>query len=116
MGIADAGERRHGPGRGAVQPRPIVIEQLGGLPAVEEMEFLIRVVRDVLIHPDDLALERGFERFLGCHGVRHTGSSGAQSERTARWSYGIAELLTNASRVPSGDHDGTLIVPCPPYT
>ena len=30
--------------------------------------------------------------------------------------YGIVELLTNASRFPSGDHDGTLIVPWPPYT
>ena len=29
--------------------------------------------------------------------------------------YGIPELLTNARRFPSGDHDGTLIVPCPPY-
>ena len=29
---------------------------------------------------------------------------------------GSAELLTNAIRVPSGDHDGTLIVPWPPYT
>ena len=28
--------------------------------------------------------------------------------------YSIAVLLTNASIVPSGDHDGTLIVPCPP--
>jgi hypothetical protein len=26
------------------------------------------------------------------------------------------ELLTNASRFPSGDHEGTLMVPCPPYT
>jgi hypothetical protein len=25
-------------------------------------------------------------------------------------------LLTNASRPPSGDHEGTLIVPWPPYT
>ena len=25
-------------------------------------------------------------------------------------------LLTKASFVLSGDHDGTLIVPCPPYT
>jgi len=29
---------------------------------------------------------------------------------------GSAVLLTNAMRVPSGDHDGTLIVPCPPKT
>jgi hypothetical protein len=29
-------------------------------------------------------------------------------------SYSIAVLLTNASIVPSRDHDGTLIVPCPP--
>lgn len=28
---------------------------------------------------------------------------------------GIAVWLTKASRFPSGDHDGTLIVPCPPY-
>lgn len=28
----------------------------------------------------------------------------------------IAVLLTNAIRRESGDHDGTLIVPCPPYT
>ena len=28
----------------------------------------------------------------------------------------IAVLLTKAMRVPSGDHDGTLIVPCPPKT
>ena len=28
--------------------------------------------------------------------------------------YGTPELLTNASRFPSGDHDGTLIVPWPP--
>ena len=28
----------------------------------------------------------------------------------------ICELLTNAIRVPSGDHDGTLIVPWPPKT
>src|ERR1051325_10680280 len=28
--------------------------------------------------------------------------------------YGIPELLTKASRFPFGDHDGTLIVPCPP--
>ena len=27
-----------------------------------------------------------------------------------------AELLTKASRLPSGDQEGTLIVPCPPYT
>ena len=26
----------------------------------------------------------------------------------------IAVLLTNAMRLPSGDHDGTLIVPWPP--
>lgn len=25
-------------------------------------------------------------------------------------------LLTKATRLPSGDHEGTLIVPCPPYT
>src|SRR4030081_971629 len=30
--------------------------------------------------------------------------------------YGVAELLTNARRAPSGDHEGTLIVPWPPYT
>ena len=27
-----------------------------------------------------------------------------------------SELLTKATYLPSGDHDGTLIVPCPPYT
>lgn len=27
----------------------------------------------------------------------------------------IPELLTNAICLLSGDHDGTLIVPCPPY-
>jgi len=27
-----------------------------------------------------------------------------------------SELLTKATCVPSGDHDGTLIVPWPPYT
>ena len=29
-------------------------------------------------------------------------------------SYSTAVLLTNASIVLSGDHEGTLIVPCPP--
>ena len=29
---------------------------------------------------------------------------------------GSAVLLTNAILLPSGDHDGTLIVPCPPYS
>src|SRR5262245_5240029 len=29
--------------------------------------------------------------------------------------YLISELLTNAIFLLSGDHDGTLIVPCPPY-
>jgi hypothetical protein len=28
----------------------------------------------------------------------------------------IPELLTNASRLLSGDQEGTFIVPCPPYT
>src|SRR5204862_239560 len=35
--------------------------------------------------------------------------------RAEAFSQGVAELLTNASRFPSGDHEGTLIVPCPPY-
>ena len=39
-----------------------------------------------------------------------------QKAEAAALDYGIAVLLTNASRVPSGDHDGTLIVPWPPYT
>ncbi len=29
--------------------------------------------------------------------------------------HGSIELLTNAACRPSGDHEGTLIVPCPPY-
>ena len=34
-----------------------------------------------------------------------------QGRRPYRSGAGSAELLTNAIRVPSGDHDGTLIVP-----
>jgi len=47
----------------------------------------------------------GHPRFLGLQS--HETEAGALD-------YGIAVLLTNASRFPSGDHDGTLIVPCPP--
>jgi hypothetical protein len=40
----------------------------------------------------------------------------AQRAGSSRQGYGTPVLLTNASRLPSGEYDGTLIVPWPPYT
>src|SRR5437773_1508430 len=59
-----------------------------------------------------------------CHPTGYTGVHKGQTLRTHGSSspsrhYGNRRrsvLLTNASRRLSGDHDGTLIVPCPPYT
>ena len=42
--------------------------------------------------------------------------TGAAVKTTALAAVPSAVLLTNASRFESGDHDGTLIVPWPPYT
>ena len=42
-------------------------------------------------------------------------ATGAGSSR-ARTAQFRSLLLTKASIRPSGDHEGTLIVPCPPYT
>ena len=41
---------------------------------------------------------------------------GADRSVGAHSIYSASLLLTNATCVPSGDHDGTLIVPWPPYT
>ena len=49
--------------------------------------------------------------------IRTPTCAGDKNARMKGWTvapikpHGIAELLTNASRFPSGDHDGTLIVP-----
>ena len=40
----------------------------------------------------------------------------ARATAPADPSYCTSLLLTNAIMRPSGDQDGTLIVPCPPYT
>src|SRR3954447_6047540 len=60
---------------------------------------------------------------LGDDGIeRSRDPSASVSPVPVSWKSGMSpfqrasELETNATCVPSGDHDGTLIVPCPPYT
>ena len=47
-------------------------------------------------------------------GLGTSQSAGRRAPIAVYARYSMAVLLTNASIVPSGDHDGTLIVPCPP--
>ena len=50
---------------------PSRIAETRGLAAMEEVVLPLRLVRDVLVHPDDLVLQDPFERFLSGHRVRH---------------------------------------------
>jgi len=62
--VANAGERRHRAGRCPLEPVALVAEHLGGLPAMEEVELLLGMVRDLLVHPQHLALDHALERGL----------------------------------------------------
>jgi hypothetical protein len=53
----------------AIEPFRVVAEQLGRLATVIEMELPLRVVGHVLIHPDDLVLQDGFQRLLCCEAM-----------------------------------------------
>ena len=50
----------------------------------------------------------------GGSGIGTSQSAGCRVPIAVYARHSMAVLLTNASIVPSGDHEGTLIVPCPP--
>src|SRR5206468_10866331 len=62
--VADTGERRHGAGGRPVEPFALVAEHLGGFPAMEEVELLLGMIRHLLVHPQDLALDDALQRGL----------------------------------------------------
>src|SRR5437588_9708487 len=62
--VAHARERRHGAGRRAIEPLALVAEQFGCPTSVVEVELTFRVFGHFLIHPQDFALDHGFERGL----------------------------------------------------